>query len=109
MTIVNFFLCFVLVNIKNLGILIKIAGYGVLTIISYTIFILYVFIYYSIDYDTTLFNSYADVYKSLTLFAIKDVGVMIINYKFIIAFIYFKNYQIFKKSLAGTGAMAFAV
>lgn len=51
MTLVSFFLCFFLISIENIGLLVKIAGYGVLTIISFVVFIIYIFFYGIFEYD----------------------------------------------------------
>lgn len=45
MTFATFALCWILVSIENLTFLIKIAGYGVWTIISYFAFIVFIFFY----------------------------------------------------------------
>lgn len=82
MTIFTFFLCLALVSIEEITFLVKIASYGVSTIISFCIFIVSIF-FYSMFYKG--FDHFTSGIKDITLFS-ADVG-----------------------ELAGTAAMAFAV
>lgn len=45
MTVIVFFMCWGMVSLKDLSLLIVIAGYGVWTIISFVVFILVLFFY----------------------------------------------------------------
>lgn len=82
MTFITFALCWFMVSIKELSFLVKIAGYGVWTIISFCVFIVYVF------------------FNSMFIHGVDNWSHNV------------SNIEIFTMNmggLAGTGAMAFAV
>lgn len=85
MTFVTFGLCWILISLDNLTLLIKIAGYGVWTIISYCVFIVAVFFYSAFRPTPEGKESFGELVSKMTLFSF-DVGV-----KDIYKIVYFIN------------------